>query len=83
MATNKRNTLCGAWSIANTYWVSEEKWPPWGLLQRATIIRPRRSPIFRVRLHRPPAPPTQVENAQSHYSILAVSRLALAIARRI
>lgn len=32
MATNKPNALYDAWSIAQTYWVSEEKWSAWGLL---------------------------------------------------
>jgi|SRR4029077_4153188 ABC-type uncharacterized transport system fused permease/ATPase subunit len=30
--TAKRGIVRGAWSIARTYWASEEKWSAWGLL---------------------------------------------------
>jgi vitamin B12/bleomycin/antimicrobial peptide transport system ATP-binding/permease protein len=32
MATGKRGLVRDAWSIAKTYWISEEKWSAWGLL---------------------------------------------------
>ncbi|HET9375485.1 MAG TPA: ABC transporter ATP-binding protein/permease [Chthoniobacterales bacterium] len=32
MATGKRGLVRDAWSIAKTYWTSEEKWSAWGLL---------------------------------------------------
>jgi vitamin B12/bleomycin/antimicrobial peptide transport system ATP-binding/permease protein len=32
MATAKQNLMRNAWSIARTYWTSEEKWSAWGLL---------------------------------------------------
>src|SRR6266481_2135554 len=32
MATAKRGLVRDAWSIAKTYWTSEEKWSAWGLL---------------------------------------------------
>jgi ABC-type uncharacterized transport system fused permease/ATPase subunit len=32
MAMAKQNLMRDAWSIARTYWTSEEKWSAWGLL---------------------------------------------------
>ena len=32
MTTAKRGVVRDAWSIARTYWTSEEKWSAWGLL---------------------------------------------------
>ncbi len=32
MTTAKRGVVLDAWSIARTYWASEEKWSAWGLL---------------------------------------------------
>src|SRR6201987_6417657 len=32
MTTTKRAFVRDAWSIAKTYWTSEEKWSAWGLL---------------------------------------------------
>src|SRR6266478_9358044 len=32
MAMAKRGLVRDAWSIAKTYWTSEEKWSAWGLL---------------------------------------------------
>src|ERR1700755_1484275 len=32
MTTTKRAFVRDAWSIAMTYWTSEEKWSAWGLL---------------------------------------------------
>lgn len=38
MTTTKRAFVRDAWSIARTYWISEEKWSAWGLLLAVVAI---------------------------------------------
>jgi hypothetical protein len=46
----------------------------WRSLLQKILLAFYRSPVFGLRFRRPPPPPTELENTQSHYSILVSSQ---------